>query len=78
MYVCNKCNYSTLNKAHYEKHLLTDKHKTFSCNICNKIYKSRGGLWKHKNEKHKNNEIILNNNQNFEKFKEISRFLITS
>jgi hypothetical protein len=54
MYLCSKCNYTTISKAHYEKHISSSKHKEFSCDICNKIYKTRSGLWKHKNEKHKN------------------------
>jgi hypothetical protein len=54
MYICNKCNYKTTSKAHYEKHMSSNKHKDFSCDICNKIYKTRSGLWKHKKEKHAN------------------------
>jgi len=62
VYCCEKCNYNTVKKNNYEKHLLTGKHQTltitnefvdksssdYTCNICNKKYKSRVGLWGHK------------------------------
>ena len=61
-YSCNICNYNTLYKKDYNKHLLTAKHiritnykenilivpsKKFICN-CGKEYKNRQGLFKHK------------------------------
>jgi hypothetical protein len=63
-YECIKCNYITVNKKDYNKHLTTAKHKkvtnvtnsyeknasVFKCDICNKIYKSRMGLWRHKQQ----------------------------
>jgi len=62
IFECKCCNYNTSNKKDYSKHLLTRKHRlsterqhfspqkplTFSCDICNKVYKERTGLWKHK------------------------------
>ena len=59
---CIHCNYYTSNKKDFNKHLLTTKHhklthlteksqkipKSFVCNICDKQYKSRVGLWQHK------------------------------
>jgi len=62
IFECNCCNYNTSNKKDYSRHLLTRKHTlsterqhfspkktlTFSCDICNKVYKERTGLWKHK------------------------------
>ena len=56
VYVCDKCNYTTKKKSCYEAHLLTVKHKSppqnnedkLTCKICNKKYKSRPGLWEHK------------------------------
>jgi ribosomal protein L37AE/L43A len=61
-YCCENCNYNTVKKRNYEKHLLTGKHvsltdvntkvakssSVYICNICNKSYKSRVGLWSHK------------------------------
>ena len=58
---CEKCVFMCSKKSNYEKHLLTQKHKTLTnltekipkmpqhiCDICNKEYKSREGLWYHK------------------------------
>jgi len=57
-FCCSKCDYYTNKTSSYNKHLTTRKHAeaananvatdTFECNICNKVYKSRVGLWKHK------------------------------
>jgi hypothetical protein len=61
-FFCEKCNYNTSKKSSYDKHLLTAKHKMltndyikvakscseFICCKCNKIYKSRVGLYLHK------------------------------
>lgn len=56
-FICNYCNYKTNRNGQYDRHLLTTKHlartKTDNnvplnkCN-CGKIYKTRQGLWKHK------------------------------
>ena len=68
IFTCSFCNYDTLRKSSYDKHIMTLKHlkitsvnnsltkccekdaKTsiYMCHICNKEYKSRVGLWKHK------------------------------
>ena len=55
---CEKCDYSCSKKRDFNKHLSTLKHKkaTLSteksshhiCSNCNKEYKDRTGLWKHK------------------------------
>jgi hypothetical protein len=61
---CIECNYITSNKKDYNKHLATRKHERnmlsnicntknpinlkLLCDICNKEYKSRVGLWRHK------------------------------
>lgn len=56
---CEKCNYHTCNYKDYKKHIVTKKHKSthinhlsppnsFMCEICNKTYKDRSGLWRHK------------------------------
>ena len=57
-YCCEICNYITVRKNNYNLHLLSAKHKTATCensssnsntcDICNKIYKDRTGLWRHK------------------------------
>jgi hypothetical protein len=62
MYVCNSCDYNTVRESQYDRHLMTAKHKKltlltkkvqksskkFICESCDKCYKSRVGLWKHK------------------------------
>ena len=59
---CKICNFKCSKKSNYHKHLLTAKHKKFTefteknaemnckyvCDICDKHYTSRMGLWKHK------------------------------
>jgi hypothetical protein len=59
-FICNCCNYSTIRKSQYNRHILTTKHNTlykkneetdpnkYVCDVCNKNYKSRVGLWGHK------------------------------
>ena len=60
-YKCEKCNYKTSVKRDYNRHLQTKKHLRkmdksivkkkdveFMCKICKKIYKTHGGLWKHR------------------------------
>jgi hypothetical protein len=61
---CELCYYYTCNKKDYDKHLLTSKHQkvtngnnleemevtkilTYACE-CSKVFKTHGGLWKHK------------------------------
>jgi hypothetical protein len=87
---CEKCDYTTCKKSDYTKHIQTDKHsrhtletqlsqnnKLHICQLCNKQYHDRTGLWKHKktcNEKKEFNnsnskELVLevtpqNNNNN--------------
>lgn len=50
MYTCEKCNYTTKYKTHFNRHIHSNKHNEFVCEICNKSYKSRSGLWKHKQQ----------------------------
>ena len=64
---CITCDYYTIRKSSYDKHITTLKHcqltkgntkvaksctpdnaAIFSCDFCDKHFKSRGGLWKHK------------------------------
>jgi hypothetical protein len=83
-YECENCDIRTNNKKDFEKHLLTAKHlkiasgdkngdkgdkNKLTCVNCNKVYKSRNGLWKHSklcdtynksiNEPHHENIISL-------------------
>ena len=63
-YICENCDYYSNKKTDYNKHIHTNKHivningdfvnnkndiiMDYPCEICNKLYKSRVGLWKHK------------------------------
>jgi len=61
-YSCEACDYNTSKKSSYDKHLLTAKHVSLTdltpkatkscsdhiCSSCNKVYRSRVGLWGHK------------------------------
>lgn len=56
-FICEKCNFTCSNKQDYTRHLSTAKHKrhhsssiinNLVCDICNKQYKDRSGLWRHK------------------------------
>ena len=61
-FLCIHCDYNTSKKSSYDKHTLTAKHCLLTsannqvaindlsliCANCNKIYKSRVGLWSHK------------------------------
>ena len=61
---CETCTYITSRKSSYNNHLLSRKHilatsghiiqpiicNNFECNVCNKKYKNRSGLWRHKNK----------------------------
>ena len=56
-FYCEKCNFKCCKKGDYNKHLLTRKHNkeangdkknsAFVCENCDKVYLSRGSLWKH-------------------------------
>ena len=59
-YECIPCQFFCHNKKDFNRHLQTKKHKNLckseenikeisekKCNICNKIYKTDSGLWKH-------------------------------
>lgn len=72
-FLCEICDYKTSRKSSFDKHLLSAKHKwkqmetkscakieeTFKCNNCNKIYKTRNGLWKHKKKCFEKEETII-------------------
>ena len=65
-FFCEKCNFECYQNCDWNKHLLRKKHKantqgnaeeikklekTFSCENCDKLFKTFAGLWKHKNKK---------------------------
>ena len=77
-FVCEKCNYVTGVKSNYKKHCMTARHinhtnltekvsddiiSELRCITCNKIYKSRMGLWQHSKicSPDKNKNIIVEN-----------------
>ena len=54
---CLHCNFSTSKQSNYNMHLNTTKHKnkvanaeisSLQCNLCEKIFKTNSGLWKHR------------------------------
>jgi hypothetical protein len=69
---CNYCNIKCSRKSEWDRHLFTRKHisnvngnknyiiTNFQCEKCNKIYKSRKGLWEH-NKKCKDTELTIEN-----------------
>jgi hypothetical protein len=75
---CELCDFNTSNKNDYNRHIATQKHRSnilatdcnkensnihFMCEICDKEYKNRTGLWRHKK---KCQEIKINVQQNME------------
>ena len=77
MYKCNKCNYVTSFTSHYEKHIKTNKHKEYICNICNKTYKTRSGLWKHNEKMHniKTNNTLIELSKTDNQFDKMAKIL---
>ena len=62
-FYCKDCDYNCSRKFLWEQHLATAKHKKaclstignqkyaiFKCDACEKIYKTRSGLWRHKSK----------------------------
>ena len=54
VFECIKCNFTTVRKSQYDRHLLTRKHnnqqksiKKFQCDFCGKSYVDKSGLWRH-------------------------------
>ena len=89
-YLCENCDYTTCRKSSYDKHLLTAKHLSltifnkevakvakidFQCENCNKLYKSRVGLWYHaktcKQEQQNTVELMLEIVKQNQEFKEL-------
>ena len=93
-FVCENCDFKCSKKGDYNRHILTGKHikltetNTFLhqktsdhiCEQCNKIYKSRVGLWSHKKKCNiddstdKDQLILMLIKQNSELIKETSGF----
>ena len=79
-YECIHCNYNTRNKADFDKHLLTEKHKRGGeqkiriCH-CGKSYKYQSGLSRHKKNCNQYNPIyttpIIENTQMIESVKDL-------
>ena len=57
IFYCEKCNFTTKRKSHWDRHIYTMKHKKnynkdnycvyVVCSNCDKKYKDRSGLWRH-------------------------------
>ena len=70
IFECKHCDYLSSRESQYIRHCLTAKHRKltesynlvpessiiFNCVICNKIYKSRMGLWQHSKKCSKDSE----------------------
>jgi len=84
-FYCESCDYTTSRYSQYARHLDTTKHMkstffnnleqkssaTFECTICDKTYKDRTGLWKHKKhcaekEKDKDKEELFTKDDKIE------------
>lgn len=66
-YYCKICEFKTSVKCNYNKHLITNVHLNnvkFICNICLKRFKSRSGIWNHKQKC--NSSLKINMNQSTE------------
>ena len=89
-FLCKKCNFFTNNKKDFERHIKTSKHEKqqevfYICDFCNKTYKTRSGLWKHKKTAHKEvvvkkNTEVNNSNENKteEKIDKLEKMVITA
>ncbi len=72
-FYCETCDFKCSKLSNYTIHLSTRKHlckqdgnikNALSCDICNKEYKNRTGLWKHKKTCSNINNINSNNGNN--------------
>ena len=73
-YECTLCEYNTIRKSQYERHLGTSKHQSIidnvlvqdplQCNNCNKKYKDRSGLWKHKKKCKIDENVVIDKANN--------------
>ena len=90
---CIDCDYTTYRKSNYDKHLQTSKHiiKTYNkplenlfvCDRCEKLYKTRMGLWHHTkvcisvSEDVSVNKLIAQNNKLLEHNQELTDKIVT-
>ena len=66
-YYCEKCDYVTSKLSHWNDHIKTKKHTKEAgsskqqniCEVCNREFKTRNGLWKHK--KNCTGDNVINN-----------------
>lgn len=72
LYECKNCNYTSVRKSDFKKHLLSVKHKNcvdgintkkYICN-CGKEYSCRQSLWKHNKVCELNKKEVLVTNEN--------------
>ena len=94
-YYCENCYFMTCKKTDFNRHLLTSKHKSnllatddnaknekkYTCEFCEKEYKDRTGLWKHKklcNKTIENHEPVVIHDQSNEiqEMKEFMKYLM--
>jgi hypothetical protein len=69
IYTCKQCEYTTERYFNWNKHVLTSKHKEqtnktnliYKCDFCNKKYKFKTGLSRHKVKCNNDNKNIKNN-----------------
>jgi len=64
IYKCELCEYETINKYDFDKHLSTLKHdvnskKILMCKKCNRTYKHRSSLWRHQKTCLETDEITI-------------------
>ena len=88
-FYCEKCNFNTSRKSHYEKHLLTEKHKYLQNNDavatkkkyvcdCGKEYNYRQSLYNHRKTcKGEKKENIIIQSENKDEMKELVFKLIS-
>ena len=88
-FYCEKCNFNTCRKSHYEKHLLTQKHKYLQNNDavatkkkyvcdCGKEYNYRQSLYNHRKTcKGEKKENIIIQSENKDEMKELVFKLIS-
>ena len=76
-FICESCDFSSIKKSNYDKHVLTRKHinRTSSnknqatilkCENCDKIYKARNSLWYHKKTCRPTPQPLNNNKQHID------------